>query len=153
MPFANTRLILKMSKEGLRMDHDHTQRPRDKVESTLAIEWIKQVEKNIAPVLNKNMEAIVPMACRLLGEAEEASSLIKNNQVFDDALRVFALFENIDVLRKATFGEVRRYIDVKEPWEDYDILVFDESFEWYLGFTHNDAVLLFGKPHWTYKTN
>lgn len=101
-----------------------------------------QLEEKLAGRLNEKMAADVPLACRLLGEE---TPRLCDVPIVNSGRIVFALFENTDELRRSTFDELCNYLDSKEPWEDYDILVFDESFDWFVGFTHNDTIRVAGK--------
>ena len=49
---------------------------------------------------------------------------------------------DFDLLRIATPLEVLDYLKNKEPWEDYDICLFDDSLEWCVGITHNDEIFV-----------
>jgi hypothetical protein len=71
---------------------------------------------------------------------------------FDDARRVspdilaapaleriralLVLFENSREVYRASIGEIRDYFAAREPWEDYDIYLFDEELRFCIAFTH-----------------
>ena len=37
------------------------------------------------------------------------------------------------------------YLEQQEPWEETDIIVFDESYEWFIAFTHEDELIFIEK--------
>lgn len=57
---------------------------------------------------------------------------------------IFMYHERLKTLYLTSFEEIYTYIEQLEPWEDIDCLVFDEEFNWFMGITHDDSVLLFG---------
>jgi hypothetical protein len=48
---------------------------------------------------------------------------------------VFLYFERRQIWR-TTMGDVRRYVAALEPWEDWDLYVFDASIDWCIAYTH-----------------
>jgi hypothetical protein len=34
------------------------------------------------------------------------------------------------------------FLEQQEPWEETDIIVFDESYDWFIAFTHEDEIIL-----------
>jgi hypothetical protein len=41
-----------------------------------------------------------------------------------------------DKLRRTTAEEVCRYLEAQQPWEDWDLYVFDDSMNWCVALTH-----------------
>jgi hypothetical protein len=81
------------------------------------------------------MHGHVPIACRLLGVEKNGffSGVSLGNKP-----EVFVYFESIQLVKRSGLADVQKYLSNKEPWEDYDICVFDESFGWFIGYTHNE---------------
>ena len=52
-----------------------------------------------------------------------------------DEAEVFLWFEGRE-LRRTTMGDVRRYLAALEPWEDWDLYVFDPALSWSIALTH-----------------
>lgn len=48
----------------------------------------------------------------------------------------FVYFEGGRHFRRATLGEIRWYLEAREPWEDYDIYILPPGLEWCVAFTH-----------------
>lgn len=57
---------------------------------------------------------------------------------------IYMYHERLKTVYLTSFEEICMYIEQLEPWQDVDCLVFDEGFEWFLGITHNDTILLYG---------
>jgi hypothetical protein len=53
----------------------------------------------------------------------------------EDEAEVFLYFEGRE-LRRTTMREVRQYVAALEPWEDWDLYVFDARMEWCIAYTH-----------------
>jgi hypothetical protein len=60
--------------------------------------------------------------------------VLKTRSIPDDA-PVFLYFEGRE-LRRTKMGDVRRYVAALEPWEDWDLYVFDASLAWCIALTH-----------------
>lgn len=77
----------------------------------------------------------VPMACALHG------TVIGNDfaklPIPDDS-QVYAFYENTDELFRTTIKAMVHYLQSRAPWEDYDICIFDPSFNWCLAVSHKD---------------
>lgn len=123
------------------MNETGSTKPGVRVGDSVASEIKAQLEKKLAGKLNREMESIVPFACRLIGEE---SPDIFCQKLAETTRTVFTLFETVDELRTATFTEFCKYFAHREPWEDHDILLFDESFEWFIGISHNERVTIAG---------
>lgn len=57
---------------------------------------------------------------------------------------IYIYHERLQILYLTNFEQICIYINQLEPWEDVDCLVFDESFTWFIGITHNESLLLSG---------
>jgi hypothetical protein len=75
------------------------------------------------------------MACSLEGtEIMEDPS----NLPIPEDLKVYAFYENTDELYFTTIKAMVHYLKNREPWEDYDICIFDSSVDWCLAISHED---------------
>lgn len=61
---------------------------------------------------------------------------------FHDEL--FLYHERMKKLFRTSFENVCNYVEQLEPWEDVDLLVFDDSALWYFCVTHNDTIVVYG---------
>jgi hypothetical protein len=61
-----------------------------------------------------------------------------------DVDNLYLYHERLKEMYKTNFDSFCTYVEQLEPWEDVDLLVFDQSFTWYICITHNDSVILFG---------
>jgi hypothetical protein len=75
---------------------------------------------------------------------------IADESVFDDpalAGRVVYFYdERREWVCRTDAGRVRRFLEVRNPWEDHDYYVFDESWRWCIAVTHEDDVMVIGDP-------
>ncbi|MDB6034853.1 MAG: hypothetical protein JWM16_5191 [Verrucomicrobiales bacterium] len=81
----------------------------------------------------------VPTACMLQGRKGGG---IFQSPKFLGKKRVFFFLESASLLHSADPQAVVNYLAQREPWEDYDICLFDESYEWCVGLTHNDDIIV-----------
>jgi hypothetical protein len=71
---------------------------------------------------------------------DPADSRKANLRVFDSAsvgddASVFLYFEGRE-LRRTTMRDVQQYVLALEPWEDWDLYVFDPNLTWCIAYTH-----------------
>lgn len=94
------------------------------------------------PVLPASKPSNIPTACILNGESIDggikAVGVVRNQDVI-------LLFEYPICARKADASRALEFMKLKEPWEDYDCCIFDESLSWCLGVNHNDGVTFVGR--------
>ena len=57
---------------------------------------------------------------------------------------LFFYSERVNRLYAASFGAVVDYVEQLEPWEDIDAYLFDETMDWVVAVTHEDAILCLG---------
>lgn len=88
---------------------------------------------------NSKVPSNLPTSCILNGIVDKE---IFSNHKFLLLKKVYILFEYDDDLRIAGSREIKDFYINLEPWEDYDFCVFDESYDWCIGVTHNDDVFL-----------
>ena len=80
----------------------------------------------------------IPTACLLNGRHDPS---YLNETRFLNRKSVFFYMDG-SVLRRAKPAEIPQYLSKREPWEDYDICLFDETLSWCVGITHNDHVIV-----------
>jgi|ERR1035438_1921805 hypothetical protein len=81
----------------------------------------------------------VPTACVLQGRKDRE---YLGKPRFLNRKSVLFYLESAHCLRRTTPIEAADYFSAREPWEDYDVCLFDESLEWCVGITHNDDVIV-----------
>lgn len=124
------------------MDNEDTAKPGDRVESGVAAYWKAKLDARLEGTLDASMSSYVPIACRIKGEDRVG---LFDDPLFNGKRFVYAFFENVDELYRTTIEDLRDYLECKEPWEDYDICVFDESLDWFVGCSHNDRIVVIGE--------
>ncbi len=124
------------------MNDDGTMKPGNQVEAAIAARWKAKLETSLEGRLDATMASNVPMACRLVGV--DRIDLFEKS-LLNSQMEVFAFFENVNEMRRTTVLELRNYLACKEPWEDYDICVFDESLDWFVGCSHSDRIIVSGE--------
>ena len=75
------------------------------------------------------------MACSLEGDA--ITDDLSNLPISEDT-KAYAFYENTNELYLTTIKAMAHYLKSREPWEDYDICIFDSSFDWCLAISHED---------------
>ena len=82
----------------------------------------------------------LPTACILQGRKLKDISNIPN---LLRKPRIFFYLDPAPCFLYLTEPEsVLNYLAKRQPWEDYDICLFDESLEWCIGITHNDDIIV-----------
>lgn len=65
-----------------------------------------------------------------------------NSPYFLTRKSVFFYLDGQSSLWETTPAQVLHYLSIREPWEDYDICLFDDTLEWCVGITHNNYVIV-----------
>ncbi len=81
----------------------------------------------------------IPTACLIKGPDTPD---ILGRESFLGLNRVFFLLEGPLRIFETSALAVQAFVEGKDVWEDYNICVFDESYEWCIGITHNDTILV-----------
>jgi hypothetical protein len=123
------------------MSNEGTPKPGRTVPPDDAARLVETLRTKLVGKIDTSMAANVPLACRFMGAQTPGLSL---NARLNGEMEVFLYFENLNEVRKSTIASLAAYLSVKEPWEDYDICVFDDRFKWFIGVTHNDAIIAIG---------
>jgi hypothetical protein len=79
----------------------------------------------------------IPIACQFL--AAESSNRFEERW-FAGEEAVVAFFENYNVMVLTKVKAVLSLLSQREPWQDWDICLFDWSVTWCAAITHNDEV-------------
>lgn len=116
-----------------------TQLPGDAIPRREASRLIEAFLKKFRRCKPAEIPSNVPTACTLTGRNERDYF---NTPQFLDNKSVLFYLEAAQILNRTTATAVAHYLAVREPWEDYDVCLFDESMEWCVGITHNDDVIV-----------
>ena len=81
----------------------------------------------------------VPTACVVTGS--EAPELLYSGDL-QDKEQLYVFFENLQSVRLTSGRDLSAFLRDREPWEDYDICVFEEGLEWAAFLTHDDRTVL-----------
>jgi hypothetical protein len=81
----------------------------------------------------------IPTACVLQGRIDHE---FLSDSRFLARKEILFYLESADCLRRTTPTSAAHYFSTREPWEDYDVCLFDESLEWCVGVTHNDDIIV-----------
>lgn len=46
--------------------------------------------------------------------------------------------ENYEVMIRTTAPAALKFLKDREPWEDFDVCIFDDEISWCVAMTHND---------------
>jgi len=115
--------------------NESTPKPGKIISSGRAKSLVERFSSEFQPHVNPFYVNNVPMACKLDGFtiADDLSDL----PISEDS-RVYTFYENTDELYFTTIKAMAVYLANRQPWEDYDICIFDSSFDWCLGVSHED---------------
>ena len=76
----------------------------------------------------------IPTACVLDGMLD---AQVLTSREFKQRSKVYVFVEGAGIVFVAKPQEIIKYLSARQPWEDYDICLFDENMEWCIGLTHN----------------
>ena len=82
----------------------------------------------------------LPTACVVEGHKDK--NILKSPNFLAKQRVFFFLDPDPPLLYSADPSSVLKYLAIRQPWEDYDICLFDESLDWCIGITHNDDVIV-----------
>ena len=77
----------------------------------------------------------IPISCRIK-PMQQGSQL--NKAWFEKADSVVVYMENYEVMVRSTANTVLRFLNTREPWQDFDVCIFPEDVTWCAALTHND---------------
>ncbi len=123
------------------MSNEGTPKPGRRVLPDDAAKLVESLRAKLVGKIDTSMATNVPLACRLMGAQTPGLSL---DDRLTGEMEVYLYFENLNEVRQSTIANLEAYLSTKEPWEDYDICVFDDRFKWFIGVTHNDAIIAIG---------
>jgi hypothetical protein len=113
--------------------------PGQPVAEAEAQDIIVRFEKRFRVFGPSELPSNVPTAC-ILGGRKVGSDFISEKLLNNSS--IYFYIESAALLHSAEPQTVQAYLAKKEPWEDYDICLFDKSLDWCLGATHNDELFL-----------
>jgi len=103
--------------------------------ATLLIETFRSA---FEPYFDSSMEDTIPMACRL--EGTSISEDLSEISIANDS-KAYSFFENTNELFLTSPKAMADYLQRREPWEDYDICIFDTSLKWCIAISHEDRCI------------
>lgn len=57
---------------------------------------------------------------------------------------IYLYHERLKMVYQTDYSDVCQYVEQLEPWEDVDLLIFDQCYKWFIAITHNDTILCHG---------
>lgn len=117
----------------------HTPLPGRALETGRAAELLKELRTRFRPVSSAAMASNIPTACLLHGRHDPT---YLRREPFTSHTRILLLLEGSTCVQETTPAELVQYLNSREPWEDYDFCVTDETFTWCVGITHNDSIVI-----------
>lgn len=116
-----------------------TPMPGRRVPDAEAHDLIVALEKRFRRKDPLRIPSNLPLACSIIGRKDPdyfttAEFLRLENVLF--------LLEGASLLFEASSKDVNEYFQRREPWEEYDICVFDRTLAWCVGMTHNGDVVV-----------
>lgn len=81
--------------------------------------------------------ASIPIACRI--EPQKLSLQFEESWLPQSG-KLFLYMENYDLMILAAAERVSRFLQQREPWQDFDVCIFDQEITWCAALTHNDQM-------------
>ncbi|MDR7090661.1 hypothetical protein [Cellvibrio fibrivorans] len=79
----------------------------------------------------------IPISCRI-NSSELANDLEK--KWFHEGRRHIVYMENYDVMILSKVDDFLTFLANREPWQDYDVCIFDEEITFCVALTHNEEI-------------
>lgn len=119
---------------------DKTPHPGCLLEAPLGKAIRASVEDVFRP---RTLVSSTPTAC--LMEGRKIERLDDVEAVTKDE-SVYLLFESSGEVWETNINSVQHYLEIKNPWEDYDLLVFPPNLAWCIAVSHNRRILFKKAP-------
>lgn len=99
--------------------------------------------KNIRTLLQTRLEShfsrdrsdSIPISCRI--DPRERADGVQDDW-FSGLGSVIVYMENYEVMIRTSAPAVLRFLKAREPWQDFDVCIFDDDISWCIALTHND---------------
>ncbi len=117
---------------------DNTPDPGIRIDEIIAKPIISKFLK-IYRIQDPTIPSNLPTCCILEGIK---NSLVLYSNKFLSYKKVYLLYEPSKQLYEVSPPNFLDYLRIKQPWEDYNMCVFDEDMTWCIGVTHNDDVIV-----------
>src|SRR5687767_6281360 len=88
--------------------------------------FIVRLNNAFRPQNPKLIPSNLPLPCLLNGKKDKS---FLNSADFLRRAKVYCWVDGTDFVHLVQPSEVSRYVEDREPWEDYDLCIFDETFE------------------------
>lgn len=79
----------------------------------------------------------IPISCRFI-PSKSADNL--EEKWFSDGVTYIVYMENYEVMILSDAKNFLKFLNEREPWQDYDVCIFDENLTFCVALTHNDEV-------------
>lgn len=114
---------------------DETPKPGQAMSSADAELLLEALQTAFHPHFDAGLSNNIPMACRLEGVriGGDLSDIPVNQES-----KAYSLYENTGEIFLTTVKAMADYLKQRQPWEDYDICIFDISLNWCIGISHED---------------
>lgn len=77
----------------------------------------------------------IPIACRI--EPTEYANELQESW-FSGVKTVIVYMENYGTMIRTTAPTALQFLKAREPWQDFDVCIFDDEISWCVALTHND---------------
>ncbi|HEY8941424.1 MAG TPA: hypothetical protein VIM59_14590 [Cellvibrio sp.] len=79
----------------------------------------------------------IPISCRFI--PSELSKELEQSW-FNEKERYVVYMENYEVMVLSKADDFVKFLNNREPWQDYDACIFDENLTFCIAITHNDEI-------------
>ncbi|PUA28740.1 MAG: hypothetical protein B0W54_09980 [Cellvibrio sp. 79] len=92
----------------------------------------------------KDRSSSIPVACRFACSQSYDSF---QREWFDEKLSYVVYMENYGVMVLTEPYKFLKFLEEREPWEDYDVCIFDRGLTFCVALTHNDEIKFINLVH------
>jgi len=111
--------------------------PGDELPAELRSKIQSQVVSLLSDQFPSSFGGNIPLACHNVGKSIDLLDSIRNCS----AESLICLYEPSPYdIRTFTKKSALEYFAHRKPWEDYDLILLSDSFDWGVSLSHNDRV-------------
>lgn len=115
--------------------------------NAIKIEGFNQI-KILEEVNNYFLDKDYPEKILMINHLRDVDRILNVEHIrsihFPEINNIYVYHERLKELYQTNYSSVCEYVEQLEPWEDVDLLIFNQSYKWFIAITHNDIILYHG---------
>ena len=101
------------------------------------LEFRQRLLQKLKLCLSDDLLPSMPIACRI--QAQRQSRHFEESWL-PQVGKLFLYVENYNLMIITSAERISRFLQEREPWQDFDMCIFNEDITWCAALTHNDQM-------------